>query len=262
MGYCLSASKTFLAFSCTHCPHQDDVAIAWLLGQIADRKPDVIIHLGDMCEGEAGSKWNDEAMHTLLDEYEVANEMLKSIRRVAPKSSSLVMLQGNHDANILAKGRIDPRVRQLLDMRKNIDELQHWNTKAEYEYDRRRGCFRLGQVCFSHGYDCSEAGIRREAIYFLQGHQFGMYVHGHTHRSHPPKQLMATSTTPLPWWVANAGCMRDLKPDFVKRLNTQLWSQAIVVGESEMIKSPRSYKCWDAETVVFRGYDQWRAETV
>ena len=111
MGYCLSTSKTFLAFSCTHCPHQDEAATAWLLGQIADRKPDVIVHLGDLCEGDAGSRWNDEAMHTLLDEYAVANELLKSIRKAAPKSASLVMLQGNHDANILAKGRIDPRVR-------------------------------------------------------------------------------------------------------------------------------------------------------
>jgi predicted phosphodiesterase len=232
VGYCLSITKSFLAFSCTHCPHQDETAIAWLLGQIADRKPDVIVHLGDLVEGDAGSRWNDEAVHTLLDEYAVANELLKSVRKVAPKSTGLVILQGNHDANILAKGRIDPRVRQLLDMRKNIDELQHWNTKAEYEYDRKRGCFRLGQVCFCHGFDCSAAGIRR-----------------------------ATMTTPLPWWVANAGCLRDLKPDFVKRLNTQMWSQAVVVGESELIKSPRSQRCWDAETVVFREYDQWRAAT-
>jgi len=47
----------------------------------------------------------------------------------------------------------------------------------------------------------------------------------------------------------------------VKRRNTQMWSQAIVVGEAEMIKSPRSQRCWDADTVVFREYDQWRAAT-
>jgi predicted phosphodiesterase len=253
---------TFLAFSCTHCPLQDDEAVAWVLGHIAKRKPDVVIHLGDGHEGDAASRWNDEALHDLMAEYEAHNRLLASIRKAAPNNSRLVFLQGNHDANILARDRLDPRVRELLDWRRHEPELEHWDTKAEYEYDRKRGCFRIGQVCFAHGYDVSDAGIRREALYFAR--EFGLYVHGHTHRptpEGPPGQLCATTNTPLNWWRANPGCLRELKPDYVKRKNTQLWGQGIVVGSATPLKSPRARKCWEAETIIFRDYDKWRDAT-
>ena len=252
----------FLAFSCTHCPLQDDEAVDWLVGRVAAWRPDVVVHLGDGIEADAASRWNDEAVHTLLDEYEVLDQLLARVRRAAPRSSRCVYLQGNHCANVMAKNRLDPRIRELVNPHRHIKEFAHWDTKAEYEYDRKRGCFRIGQVCFAHGFETSSSGIRREAIYFLGGHQFGCYIHGHTHRATPPGppvQLEATASTPLPYWRANAGCLRNLKPDFVKRRNTQAWSQAVVVGKAEAVKSPRSHRCWDAETVVFRTYDEWRA---
>ena len=246
-----------MAFSCTHCPHQDQDAIDWLLQQIEDRKPSVVVHLGDLCEADAASRWSDEALHNLSDEYDTANVLLEDIRGAAG-DADLVFLEGNHDANITAKDRIDPRLRKLVNYRQNISELKHWNTNAKYEYDRKRGCYRIGQVCFSHGYDIGQASLRREVLYFLRGHQNGLYIHGHTHRAHEVKQLQATANTPLPWWVANAGCMRDLKPDYVKRRNTDLWSQAIVVGAADPVKSPRVDCKWEAETIIFRTYDEWR----
>ena len=252
---------SFVAFSCTHCPHQDPVAIDWAVEQVKKRKPDVVVHLGDGIDADAASRWNDESIHDLLDEYQSLDVILARFRKAAPKDATCVYLQGNHCANVMARNRLDPRVRELVNPHRHISEFKKWNTKAEYEYDRKRGCFRIGQVCFSHGYETSASGVRREAIYFLRGHQFGLYVHGHTHRATPGGpaiQLQATANTPLPYWRANAGTLRHLKPDYVRRQNTQLWTQALVVGSALPIKSPRSHRTWEAETIIFRNYDEWR----
>jgi len=254
-------SVSFLALSCTHCPHHDPVAIDWAVDRVREYKPDVIVHLGDGVEADAASRWDDESVHSLLDEYAALDIVLHRLRTASPHASCH-FLRGNHDANVMAPNRLDPRIRELVNPNLHIKEFKHWNTRAEYEYDRKRGCFRIGQVCFSHGYETSASGVRREALYFLTGHQYGLYIHGHTHRSTPagpPVQLQATANTLLPYWRANAGTLRMLKANFLKRQNTALHSQAVVVGSALPIKSPRAQQCWDAETVVFRGYDEWRA---
>ena len=67
----LSESKitTWIAFSCPHVPLQCDAAIDWMLGQISDLSPDVIIHLGDGHEADSASRWPSEYDWSLEDEF-------------------------------------------------------------------------------------------------------------------------------------------------------------------------------------------------
>ena len=246
----------FIAFSCTHCPYQDEAAISWLLDEICSYKPSVIVHLGDGHEADAASRWDTDKYVELIDEYKVHNQLLADIRKAAPRRARLIFLEGNHDANILAKGRIDSRLHELIDYRQHEPELKHWRT-IPYIYDRRRGTYKLGQVVFSHGYECSVSGVKREALYMLEGSQYGLYVHGHTHRPEPVQQIYANQTTPLTYWRANAGCLRDLKPLYMRRRNTSQWGHGLVRGEAMRLKSPRSSKCWDAETLIRTRYDNW-----
>ena len=253
----MSRSASFLAFSCVHTPFQDNEAIEWLVGQISKRKPDVIVHLGDGHDAAAASRFNDETLHTLLDEFDQHNEILAMIRKASPKSRR-IFLPGNHDWNITAPARLDKRIRDICDYRRHEPELEHWDHKVKYVYDRINGCFRLGQVVFAHGYEAGTNAGEFESIYFAN--EYGLYVHGHTHRPTPEGNAIRAERTknrPLRYWYANAGCMRDLKPNYMTKKRTENWGQAIVVGNAKLTKSPRHKRCWDAETIWFRSYEDW-----
>ena len=248
--------KTWLAFSCTHCPYQDEEAIAWLLEQIAGYRPDVLVHLGDGHEAEAASRWNDEAMHKLLDEYESHNDLLARLRKAAPKRARLVFCEGNHDANIGAKDRLDKRIRELVDYRRHEPELRHWKI-IPYINDGNSGAYRLGQVTFTHGFGVSRSAVRADQLTFTR--EFGLFVHGHTHRptSPGPAERLLWGEYPINRWRVNPGCMRDLKPEYMRRRSTQRWGQGCIVGTAAPLKSPRARPEWTSETRVFRMYEKW-----
>jgi predicted phosphodiesterase len=246
----------FAAFGCTHCPLQDDEAVAWAVEQVARHKPDVVVHLGDGHEADSASRWPTEYDWSLEDEFDAHNTLLAKFRKAAPDAQR-IMLPGNHDANLSACGRIDKRLRSLADFRKHEPEMAHWRMPASYVYCRKTGCWRLGEVVFAHGYECGQSSDRDHAIYFAN--EFGLYVGAHTHRPTPdgaPVQCRMTATRPLRYWYANVGCLRDLKPDYMARKRSELWGQAVVLGSVEVTKSPRRDRTWEAETRIFRMFDR------
>jgi len=244
--------KTFLAFSCTHCPCQDDSAIDFLLTNISRRKSDIIIHLGDGHEANSASRWPNEYDWPLSEEFESHNKLLKRIRK-ASINSRRIFLPGNHEDNLQAINRIDPKLRNLCNYFDHEDELDYWELPAEYVYCRRRGAWRLGQVTFAHGYEYNQSADEFQSI--LLGVPYGLYVGGHTHKPVEVMQATRTKSVPLPYWYANAGCLRTLKPEWMHRRRTHQWGHAIVVGEIGLVKSPRMSRSWSAETIIHRMYD-------
>ncbi len=244
---------TFAAFSCPHCPLQDKKAVDWMLGRIEKEQPDVVVHLGDGHEADSASRWPSEYDWSLEDEFNEHNKFLVSVRKVTPKSRH-VFLPGNHDANLQEIGRIDKRIRSQCNYRdaKNEPELaEHWEHPCEYVYDRRRGVFRIGPVAFAHGYECGGNGDEFQAI--LLGVPYGLFIAGHTHRPTPTlMRARRTVAVPLPYWYLNAGCLRDLKPTYMKRKRSHLWGQGLVLGEAMETKSPRMSRAWDARVEIFR----------
>lgn len=240
--------KTFLAFSCPHCPLQDATAIQWLLDMIAIRRPDYIIHLGDGHEADSASRFQSEYPWSLRDEFEVHNNLLKSVRE-AYEPATRVFLEGNHDANIQEWNRISKKVRDLCNYTDNEPELAHWKRPCPYEYSKR-GVFQLGQITFGHGY--SAAGNADEIMAIEMCVPYGLWVGGHTHRPMEVRQARKSIRVPLPFWYSNAGCMRNLKPHYAKRLRTSEWGQAVVVGEFMLDSTYSLTKQWSAETIVLR----------
>jgi len=226
----LPKAVKFLAFGDTHCPLHDPDAVAWMLGQIVDYKPDVIVHVGDGFEADSASRWPSENDWTFTDELIALDGILKSVREVAPKKARLVFLPGNHDDNLLALHRLDPKVRDLLDWRVrqydkhdrflNEELFTHWERPAQYINCRTRGAWRIGQVTFCHGYECGQSAGDFESLYF--GCENGLYIHGHTHRPHGVTQSMRTK-----------------------------------IGEAVPLKSPRVGIYWSAEALIYRLYDEW-----
>jgi len=102
----VSKARTILAWSCTHFPLADPDAIDWLLDQIRDVRPDILVHLGDLYEADGASRWGSEYPWDLLHEYRTADAFLRRVRSVSPQSRK-IFIPGNHDDNILAVQRID-----------------------------------------------------------------------------------------------------------------------------------------------------------
>lgn len=248
---------SFLAFSCVHSPLHDAEAIDWLCERVAETQPDCVIHLGDGMEMAFASRHASIEDIDCIEEYESHNRVLAQIRKASPDSRR-IFLPGNHEWR-LHSPHIDPRVRKALHWRRHQPEFEHWKSPCRYENCRHKGVWRIGQVGFSHGFSTSTSGIKREAVSLNPEHS--LYVHGHTHRPTqpgPPERVMAGANWPLNWWVANPGCLRDLAPEWASRCDRSQWGQGCVIGRAKAIKSPRSQRCWEAMTHVFRTYDQWR----
>lgn len=248
----MAETVKFVAFSCTHVPVQDPQAILWLQKQIEDVRPDYLIHLGDLLEADGASRFPSETDWDLKDEFDEGQSLMYALRQTAGPDCTCVFLPGNHDQNIIDANRIDPKLRRLCDFR-DLPEFDNWLTPTQYRYCRKRGVFRLGQVDFSHGYEANASAGKFEAIYL--SHEYHLYVHGHTHRPHDVRQVMVNQTRPLRQWYANAGTLADMDRDYMARKRKGMWGQACVVGETQMLKSPRRSRCWSAETRIFRMFD-------
>ena len=245
----------FIFFGCVHAPLQDPEAVAALLEGIRRFKPDVVIHGGDGHEADAACRFHSEYEFTLEDEYASHNAFLADLHKAAPNAQRVFLL-GNHDNNLLKWGRLDKRVRKVADFRLHEPELTHWKL-LPYLHDRRNGCFRIGQVVFIHGFSVCTNADELETFYFTN--EYGLCCRAHTHRPTVGiERCMRTKRIPLRYWYANAGCLRHLKPEYVKTQNTEMWGHAYIKGEALPLKSPRLTREWSAEVVHISGYDEWQ----
>lgn len=243
------------AFSCVHSPFAPKTTQEWMLNTLAPLAPtlDYIVCLGDLFESDAASVHPGESDHSLEDEYNAASAYLASVRKVLRDDVKPVWLLGNHDDNVQKKDprRIPKALRSLLNWNKHNTEFSKWR-QIPYEKGSR-GCFELGQAIFAHGWDVGQNSDELEGIQLNNdcgGYAHRLVVRGHTHRPRPVTQCRRTMTIPLPLWVANAGTMGPLKPDYMARKDTSQWGPALVVVELAMGRSCQPAKNWDAEVLT------------
>ena len=130
----------------------------------------------------------------------------------------------------------------------------------DYTYCPIKGCYRLGQIVFTHGF---ETGVNSGKFQsFIFSHEYGLLVYGHTHRpsqSGPPERVEITRSMPVNYWFANPGCLRDLKPEYVISKRTHMWGHGVIVGCSDAAKhNSRPYaRTWTSQTIVFKNYEEW-----
>ena len=257
----------FAAHSCVHAPLHDEDAIAWYLGQLEEHQPDYVISLGDDLEADGASRWPSEKVHTLIDEYAADDDIKRRIIEVTPNATH-IRLMGNHCANILEQGRINPKLRELCDWRipqfsrsgvqVNKNALK-WRVAGDYRMCKRRGVYRLGQVTFGHGWLTTAKADAQHSV--MLGCPMGLFIGGHLHAPSAVQQAMMTPKIPLPYWYANAGCLRMLDTEYMKRKNAFNWGQACVLGEADLrcgpAKSLRMTRQWAAETRIKEMYADW-----
>ncbi|QDP67301.1 MAG: hypothetical protein Unbinned4614contig1000_18 [Prokaryotic dsDNA virus sp.] len=246
------------AISCTHVPYQSERAIDRLLEEIKGRKLTHFIHLGDVIDGDAASVHSsDPAGHSLYDEFIEAADLLRRIREALPSDCNLILLDGNHDDNVMKPDarRIPKSLRDLCNPRKMdgvADEYKRWK-HVPYRHGVR-GCYQLGSCIFTHGYAAGANSDELESIQLAMacgGHAHRLIVRGHTHRPVPPTQCKKTARVKLPWWYANVGYMAfDETPSYAYRFDTQQWGRACLIGECQVGRPGRMGKnSWNAKLV-------------
>lgn len=243
-----------LAFSCLHAPITHKGYFEWLLGQIREFKPQIIVNLGDLYEGKWAKKWAkhaDEAW-SVLEEHKSVAGLITDINKAAPKATKW-WLYGNHCSNSFEvhPGRTESDIVPALHWRENREAskaLENWKVIEKYGHDVYK---RLGPITFRHGCDLSVAGIKRETIYYAT--PYGLHVAGHTHRPTPVTQLELAGAN-LPYWQCNPGCGADWdKMHYMSRLNKQGWGRGIVLIETAGVEQSRAAylsKQWDAEVRI------------
>jgi predicted phosphodiesterase len=174
----------FLTFSDLHAPVQDPAAVRWMLDTIERERPDLIVANGDMLDGDAWSRWENEHDWTILDEYREWAKIAREINRLAPNALR-VWLYGNHEANLWEPGRVPKKLRGIVhwkDYRPEgvpclAEEMRGWRLVTEYGSHIRWSC---GPIVFTHGTKAGINAARDEAR--MHGHAFSLTISGHTHR--------------------------------------------------------------------------------
>lgn len=257
----------WLAFGCSHAPLQDADAIAFVQEKVKEWQPDIIIHLGDGLEADSAARWENEYDWTLKDELISLDATLKSIRNEHndPAQVECIYLHGNHDDNLLTWNRVNKKLRDLVDWtvpqfakldgrhtQINAELLTQWTMPTRYRYDRQ-STYRIGACIFGHGWEASVSADEMQSINL--GWPNGLFVSAHTHRptEGTPRRAMKTKAVPLDRYYLNAGCTRDLNPQYMERKRKFMWGHGVTYGWSVPVNSPRmSPNTWDAYCEVLR----------
>ncbi len=251
-------SEKFVALFDQHAPFQNDEYLEKTYEIISKVKPQHVIIGGDLFDADGASKWNNEEAHDLLEEYEIANKILENCHKAAPRGAKLIWLLGNHEDNVLQKGRIDRRLRRLCEWGRHMSEAKNWQ-QVPYSREENKGCYRIGrQVTFIHGHVAPEHAespsnsLVEQAIINNNAEPFSLVICGHSHRPTELKR-MRIAKTPLPHWWMVSGCLCQLNPprDWMARKRWDLWGNGIVVGDVIPTHSSRKDKYWEVEPIIF-----------
>lgn len=247
-----------IAWSCEHHPYMSDASQERLLTLIREHSRGLthVIRLGDVHEAAAASRHTDEHEHTQEEEYERSGQFTASVNRLVGPRVKKVWCLGNHDDNLQAPDRARiPR---------NLRALVHWNANRKwgpafakwhqipYVKDKR-GVFELGQAIFFHGFDSSSKSDETEGLqmnYLCGGHGHRITIRGHTHRPIAPIQVRRSASVPLSHWIANAGTVGPLKPNYSRRLYTGEWAFGAIVIEGTDNGPSSPSREWAAQLIA------------
>ena len=243
----------FLAMSCPHFPYQDKAGVTWLIKEISDYKPEVIVLLGDVCDTECLSRFAKQNAISLEQEYQAGDKCAETIHDHA-HGAKIIWMQGNHEERCFRPDY--SALSELIDYRIHVKASSKW---THYPYELRQDkCFSIGQVTFAHGWNTNDASIKKETI--ILGVPNGLYIHGHTHRPHCVKQVKMGAVD-LPYWYANTGTFiqTNPKPEYMKKRDDHQWGQGLVIGHANP-KRRWGHKCDWAARLLLRKMAWWKGE--
>jgi len=172
--------KKILCIPDIQAPKHDETAVSTAVSIVKGEKPDILIHIGDLCALDsvatyAKTDWRS-ALETADSEIASANLILDRFDQVTPKKTKTIFLEGNHERRLLRWAvkfavPLGSRFKGL-----NIED-QLYIEKRGYEFIRMENQpYNVGKIGFCHGW---YANIHHAKATVEKGGQSLMY--GHTH---------------------------------------------------------------------------------
>ena len=251
-------AEKFVAFYDSHVPFHSEEYCERLYEIISKVQPQHVICGGDLFDADGASRWTNEEEHDLLEEYEIADDILVNCRKAAPRTAKFIWCLGNHEDNVLQKGRIDKRIRRLCEWNRHMPEAQNWR-QISYSRKENHGGYRIGQqVTFIHGHVAPEQAdtpsntLVQQAMLQNNAEPFSVVICGHTHRPTDLRRIRIGKTYLPNWWLVS-GCLCQLDPprDWMARKRWDLWGNGIVIGEVTPTKSSRKNPNWEIQPILF-----------
>lgn len=244
----------------------DPAALSLLLQVAADRKPDAIIHLGDITEMASLSEWSKIAGHEghvrgedgqwYMSAWEDTIKMVESFWGYVGKAhpnTERTQLEGNHDfwAETAFSSPLLQPFTNLLHPRKMALWKDLKIAYHTYDGDQKKDqpWVDVGRVRVLHGYNNVSAQRMRL--------EHDNVVYGHQHKILYNSWDASSRETRRAWCI---GCLTKLKPDYNSRGGQQNgWAQgfAIVYTMPDGAFNVRQVEIVDGRIVDFDGKTYW-----
>jgi len=244
-------------FGDTHLPFQDDAAIKCIKSLIADVKPDILIHMGDLVDCYSISDFDKEPLRkeSLQDEIDEGAKLLKELYILTP-GAKRYYLEGNHEA------RLTRTINRMKEAQREVVKLRVFQahvswpgvleeagvSKQMWEFVPTRGQARrriFPRFVVKHG---SVVSKRSGATGFREMDRYGMSgASGHTHRL---GDVFHNDFNGAHRWL-ETGCTCDLTPEYAEDPD---WQQGCVV-----VTFTSDYRFFNPEVVYIQeGNAIWR----
>lgn len=142
----------------THAPKQNVKAVKTMLRFAKDWKPDICVHLGDLCDFASLSRFrtvSTKELISLKEEISEANNLLDEIEEALPKGCQKILTMGNHDQRpeIYRLNNWCGKSMKLLGSERleNAEELYCLPSRGWKWLDYGK-VFKIGHCLFTHGW--------------------------------------------------------------------------------------------------------------
>lgn len=220
---------TAVLFGDTHVPYHDPRALAIVLMVIAELRPDMVIHMGDLLDCYTLSTYdkNPDKLDSLQEEIDLARQLLGQVR-VASPTSRLVLLEGNHEDRLRRVLWRMPAEAQALARLTAMQRLMTWPTllgldelQVEFvPWQQQSSTMLLPKFILKHG-----DKVRSQSAYTARAEheRYGRSgASGHTHRL---GMYWQSDHNGNHVWL-ETGCTCSLRPEYTPDPN---WQQGCVV---------------------------------
>jgi hypothetical protein len=230
----INRQGNFIAYGCSHGDLLNEGVFNELLQFKADYKPKHVINLGDAFEFTALRK---NASPKELD-YSIDQDIdwgLWSMEEMFDGAETKIYLRGNHCERLWKMAESTTQVGKEWAEGKiaRIEAFLKEHSVTMLPYDSHRGVCQINDTLFMHG---TLFGVNAGRDHLRAYHKDLIFVH--THRA----EDVTIPGWPTPLTAINAGCTRDLLPEYAQRtVSTLGWKHACAYGE--FMKDGTATKC-------------------
>jgi len=197
----------------------ENIDLKPILDFIEDEKPDQIIYLGDIINGDGISKFWDgdeeEGVYDTANELEAFTRKIHDrIKAIAPKKCKFVLTGGNH-----FKQRADRAIERKPVRDRLLDIKQYMPDLEVYEYNE---LYNVGDLYYTHGIYHNDMHAKKTVLNTGRN-----VIMGHTHTIQ--QYTMQTMADDEPKTAKAIGCLCNVNPHYARH-KPNAWAHAFHIA--------------------------------